>query len=466
MTAPSEDAKSAPLTSTRAALLAISLLSLELLAGMQAFLLNTVIPVVGADLDARDFYGVIVGTAQVAMFVTMPLGPWLLERFSVNRLLLTLTWVTVAGAVTSALAPNIGVFLLGRVSAGLGAGALATVSLAAIVSVLSPGWRRGVLAGYNVTWVVASLIGPLYAGWVTSALSWRWALVLYLPVLIVARVVAARQLQGTMQSTSKTERLNLGSAILLACGVALLAIVGLTAVPIWIAFAAGIAGVTMALLAARALLPAGSLILRRGRPAALGTMGLLTGAYFGAQAIMSIVVYDVFDASAGEVAFVLAGSGFGWALAGLCVSRWPARTARAYVIRSGIGAALIAVGCLLVASIVLDFGQGFEVILAFSGWGIAGVGIGMVYLDTLNHIVEVPPEMDGVSVPRAAAAAILVEAIATAVTATLASAVVGRAITLGAGQQSTIVVLAMMAAIAVSVIWSSRRVTMGDPTDD
>ena len=60
---------------TRAGLLAVALLTVELVAGMQAYLLNTVMPIIGTDFDAKDFYGVIVGSAQIAMFLTMPLGP-------------------------------------------------------------------------------------------------------------------------------------------------------------------------------------------------------------------------------------------------------------------------------------------------------------------------------------------------------------------------------------------------------
>src|SRR5690349_18280083 len=162
--------------------------------------MRTVVPIVGADLDAHEYYGVVTGTAQVAMFLTMPLGPWLLQRFRVERLLLDLTWLSVGGGVVSAVAPSVGVFVLGRAASGLASGALATVSLSAIVTAMPPAWRRAVLAGYNVIWVVASLVGPLYAGWVTSHVSWRWALVLYLPLLVVARAVIARQLTGHLRS--------------------------------------------------------------------------------------------------------------------------------------------------------------------------------------------------------------------------------------------------------------------------
>lgn len=449
----------------RIGVLAGALLSLELVAGMQSYLLSTIVPIVASDLDAHEYYGVITATAQVAMFVTMPLGPYLLQRFRVDRLLLHLTWVSVAGGAASALAPSIGVFLVGRAASGLASGALATVSLAAIVTVLPPAWRRGVLAGYNAMWLVTSLVGPVYAGWIASVLSWRWALVLYLPLLVVARVVISRQLRGSMQSSDQRERLTIGTALILAGGVALLSVVGFPTVPVAVAVVLGIAGALTAALAARRLLPPGTLRASPGRPAAIAAMGVLTAAYFGASSIIAIVVHDVLGGSATQVAVVLAGGGLGWAVTGLAVSRWPARALAPYVRRTTWGAALIALGLVAVAAPLLAATLTIDVQLVLLGWTIAGIGMGLVYLDTLNQIVDVPVAADGVSVPRAAAAAILVEAIATAVTTTTAAALVGRAVASGEGAVSAAAVFGGAVFLCLLIIAVARRVP-GSRDDD
>ncbi|HEY0186884.1 MAG TPA: MFS transporter [Cellulomonas sp.] len=442
---------------SRFGLLAAALLALELVAGMQSYLLATLAPVVAADLDAQEYYGVMTATAQVAMFLTMPLGPYLLHRFRVDRLLLHLTWLSVLGGAASALAPSIGVFLLGRAASGLASGALATVSLAAIVTVLPAGWRRAVLAGYNAMWLATSLVGPAYAGWIASVLSWRWALVLYLPLLVLARVVVARRLGGSMPPGTDRERLTVGAALVLAGGVALLSVVGLTGVPAALAAVLGLAGTLVALLAARRLLPGGMFRPARGRPAALATMGLATASYFGASSLIAIVVHDLLGGTAREVAAVLACGGLGWALTGLAVSRWPAREPHAYARRAAVGAALIAVGVLGTGlPLVLDVAAP-RVGVVLVGWSVAGVGMGLVYLDTLNHIVEVPPETDGVSVPRAAAAAVLVESIATAVTTTAVTAVVGRAVAGGAGAGAAVLCLALTVLVALAIVRVAPR---------
>ena len=438
--------------SPRYGVLAAALLSLELLAGMQTYLLATVVPLVAADLNAHQYYGVITGAAQVATFVTMPLGPWLLRRVPVDRLLLLLTGLAAAGGVVSALAPDVSVFVVGRLVSGLAAGALATVSLAAIVSVLPATWRRLVLAGYNLMWVAASLVGPLYAGWVASTLGWRWALVLYLPLLLVARAVVARQLRGTMGG-GEDEPLPLAWAVALAAGVALLSLVGVRALPVGVAASVGVAGAVVAVVAAARLLPAGVFRVRRGRAAAVATMGLVTGAFFGADAIVAIVVHDVMGGDTRAVAVVLGVSGLAWALLGLYTARRPASEPRAYAGRSALGGGLMATG-LVAMAVAVSAGR---VPLVGLGWAVTGVGMGLVYLDTLNHVVEVPEEVDGVPPARAAGAVVLVEAVAAAVTSTVAAAVLGRAVDGGAPAPVAAGVLVGCALIAAGLALAARR---------
>ncbi|NDL55719.1 MFS transporter [Phytoactinopolyspora mesophila] len=445
----------------RYGLLAGALLMVEFIAGMQTFLLRTVIPLVGADLDAHEFYGVMTGAAEIAMFLTLPLGPYLLQRFAVDRLLLHLTLLSVAGGVVAALAPSVGVFVLGRACSGLAAGALASVSLAAIVTVLPTGWRRAVLAGYNVMWVITSFVGPMYAAWVASVLSWRWALVLYLPLLVIARVIIARQLRGTLNPGGE-ERLAIGSAFILTGGVALLSLVGLQTLPTSVAVAVGGVGIAATLFAARRLLPSGTLTARPGRPAALATMGLLTAAYFGCGAIIAIIVHDLLDGTAREVGVVLAGGGLGWAFAGLAVAKWPAQAARAYVRRSTLGASFLVTGMVATGAVLLIDGITVPVQIVLFGWTLASVGMGLTYLDTINHIVDIPQEVDDVSPAKAAALEILIEAIATATMSTLTAAILGRAIAGGAGHGAAAIALMLTALAAASLACTVRRVVTAD----
>ena len=109
------------------------------------------------------------------MFLTMPLGAWLLSRFRIGDLMLSLTLVTIAGALVCALAPSMPFFIGGTAIRALASGALATVGMGAISRGLPPRYRQLVLAGMSGVWLISSVIGPVYAVAVTSLLGWRWA---------------------------------------------------------------------------------------------------------------------------------------------------------------------------------------------------------------------------------------------------------------------------------------------------
>lgn len=441
--------------------LALSLLGIEFIAGMHVYLLATVVPLVARDLEAYQYYGAITAAAQVAMFLTMPLGSYLLRRIPVNKLLLYLTGLSLIGAITSALSPTIAVFLAGRVISGLAAGALATVSLAVIVTVLPTSWRRRVLAGYALMWVVTSLVGPLYASWISGLLNWRWALVIYLPLLLIARAVISRQLQGTMTDQPRSQ-LALGAGLALAGGVALVSLTGLTAIPSTVAVGLGLLGMAVALTALRRLLPPGVFPIQRGRPAAIAAMGLLAASYFGAAATVPIVVHDVLSGSTGAVAAVLTGGGLSWALLGIIVNLKPANAPRHYARRATWGTLLIAVGIAIMMIALLGANGATSIGMVAGGWLVAGIGMGMTYVETLNHIVDSPID-DGVVPAQAASAAIIVEALPMALAATIGTALLGRSIGASAGAPETaaptaISVLAVMATLALATGVVARRV--------
>ena len=54
--------------------LAVGLLVVELLAGVQTYLSQTVLPLMASELDAQSWYGVVTATTAVANFAGLPLG--------------------------------------------------------------------------------------------------------------------------------------------------------------------------------------------------------------------------------------------------------------------------------------------------------------------------------------------------------------------------------------------------------
>ena len=71
--------------------MALAVLVVELLAGMQIYLNQTVLPLLATEMGARNAYGLVTAAAQVPAFLTMPLGGAMLARWRPNRLMTALT---------------------------------------------------------------------------------------------------------------------------------------------------------------------------------------------------------------------------------------------------------------------------------------------------------------------------------------------------------------------------------------
>ncbi|MGD8148367.1 MFS transporter [Ornithinimicrobium sp. Y1694] len=398
--------------------LAAALLLVELVAAMQVYLSSTITPLLAAELDGQRLYGVAAAAALVASFVTMPLGGVLLARFRASRLITWLTMGSVLAAVVSATAPSMEVFILGRALAGLASGAIATVGLGVIVSSLPPSWRRLVLAFYNVVWLLASLVGPAYAAWLSHWLDWRWALVAYLPALILARLLIARQLERVPPPAGKEGRLPLRQGLLLATGVALISALTLSAVWGWLAV---IAGLIVIAVVARDLVPTSVLRAAPVQPAAVAGLGLLAVVYFGANAVAAIAAHDLLGFNELGLGVLLTAGGVAWSLTGLwCGARPLADVAR----RAHLGVGLLAFGLSTMAVAVHTSAPGQPAHLAYiGGWAAVGLGMGLVYLDLLNRGVQGDhPDLPPGEAPTIV---VLAEAIPTAVAMTLCAGLLG-----------------------------------------
>ncbi|MEN1974532.1 MFS transporter [Cellulomonas sp. P4] len=411
----------APARSRSVVTLAVSLVLVELLAGMQRYLSQTVLPLVAADLDGAHLYGPLDAAAQAPMFLTMPLGAWLLSRFRVGRLLVVLTLVTVAGAVLCALAPSMVVFIAGTAVRAAAAGALATVGMGVVARGLPPRHRQLVLAAMSGVWLVSSVLGPVYAAGVATTLGWRWAMVLYLPVLLVVRLVVARSAPERPESVP-TEPAPWGWALVLAAGSAVLAL----PVGAWWPLVLP-AGAALMVGAAARILPAGTLRARSGRRAGLTALGVTAAVYFGATMVLSVVAHDALGLGTRDVAVVVAAPGLLWAAVALWTGSHPASTDAAFRRRAALASGSLAAGVLVLLLAVLVAGAGRAGVLAalVAGGGLLGAGMGTVYPDLLGRCLTPPARDDGISEDRVAAAVVLAESVGMALATTAAYAWLG-----------------------------------------
>ncbi|WP_303324966.1 MFS transporter [Actinomyces radicidentis] len=450
----------APAVSVRAVLttplghLALAMLVVELLAGMQTYLNQTVLPLVATDLGARAHYGLITGAAMVPTFLTMPLGGAMLARWRADRLMTVLTAVLVVGAILGATAPVVAVYVAGEVVRGLASGALATVTAGVLVAGLPEAWRRLFLAASSAMWIVSSLVGPVYAAGVSAAWGWRWALVVYVPVLVAARLVMACEIHGLRVTDDGEARPPVVPAIVMAAGVAVIGLVPAGTVGFAVAGPVGLAAVAWACLR---VLPRGVARLVPGRPTAIATLAWVCGAYFALDFLVSPAGHDVLRLSAGSVGWALTTAGVLWSAVALHCGAHPARELRAYLARTSAGGLLFAVGGALIAGALGGLVPWWGL---HAGWGLAGLGMGLTHQDTIIRCVTDPAELgnpaDGIS---QAAAATSVTVAVNAGGAALGTLVTSLVAPTSAGVQAGIVVptvLVLTAALAVTPLLARR----------
>ncbi|HZZ16706.1 MAG TPA: sugar porter family MFS transporter [Candidatus Sulfotelmatobacter sp.] len=123
-------------------------------------------------------HGIAMASALYGTVVGSLLGGWPADRFGRKATLLWIGVLYFLGAVGSALAPNVAIFIVARVIGGLGIG-ISTVVAPMYISEIAPPQHRGRLAGmfqFNIVFgiLVAFVSNALLAGIGVNA--WRWML--------------------------------------------------------------------------------------------------------------------------------------------------------------------------------------------------------------------------------------------------------------------------------------------------
>ena len=125
-----------------------------------------------------------------------------------------------AGSLTTSLAPNLAVLLLGwSLLEGLGAALIMPAIVGLVASNVAPGGRPRAYGLIASAGAIAVAAGPLIGGLVTTYASWRW--VFAGEVLVVAAIVAFARRLGEEARVGPRPRLDLVGTVLSALGLGL-----------------------------------------------------------------------------------------------------------------------------------------------------------------------------------------------------------------------------------------------------
>ena len=198
----------------RFALTFTGLLLAMLLASLDQTIVSTALPTIVRDLGGIDSLSWVVTAYLLTATVSTPLWGRISDLYGRKRLFQAAIAIFLAGSALSGMAQSLGELIAFRAFQGLGAGGLMTLAMAIVADIVSPR-ERGRYQGYiQMTFMVASIAGPLLGGLFTDHASWRWAFYVNVPIGIATLVVIARNLQLEQADRGRPKIDYLGGALL------------------------------------------------------------------------------------------------------------------------------------------------------------------------------------------------------------------------------------------------------------
>ena len=301
-------------------LLTGGLIGLVTASAFEGMAVPTVLPAVADELRGLELYGWAFSAFWLTNIVGITVGGSETDRSGPARPLLVGIALFAVGMVVAGIADSMQAVIAGRAIQGFGAGAVSAVVYAVIARVYPPDAQPRMIALISSAWVVPGLVGPALAGLVSDTVGWRWVFLGVVPPLLLTVVALWRPLAdlgpGRSADPSRSDarraidaaRLAVGSALLLAVPQFGNLIVGALAL-------AG--GAWLAIGALRHLVPAGTLVAARGRPAVIAAIFVIGFAFFGTEAFVPLSVVEVRGGSVTAGGVALSAAAVGWAVGGL-----------------------------------------------------------------------------------------------------------------------------------------------------
>jgi Major Facilitator Superfamily len=284
--------------------------------------------------------------------------------------------IFLAGLVVAGTAQHMSQLVAGRLVQGLGSGAMNVAIYVCVALAFSPRQRPKMFTYISTAWVLPSFVGPPASAWLTQHLSWHWVFFAVIPLAVFGGALASPSLIRMMRSYQPSDLAAqkpapLWAAGLLALAVATLQLAGQQLDRVAVGLAIG--GLAALLVALPPLMPPGFLRFHRGLSQVIQTRGLLSGAFFGGEAFVPLMLVEQRGVPLLQAGAVLTVGAIGWTAGSWLQARPWLRLRRDVLITLGCWS--VAVGLALVG--LIAFLPTLPYALVAVSWIFAGLGMGL-----------------------------------------------------------------------------------------
>ncbi len=362
--------------------LTLGLVSTITLVALESLAIGTVMPIVADELGDLALYGWVYTAFFLGSLIGIVISGGILDRVPLHRPFAAGLGLFGLGLLIGGLAPSMPVLIAARFLQGLGAGAVTPTAYVAIGRTLPEPLQPRMFAMLSTAWVVPGVLGPSLAAVVGEFVGWRWVFLGLIPLLVVAGGVAITALRhvpaaapdaGSEGPPRAGNLRRLAVALVAATGAGML-VAALSATGPVILVAGVVLGGALLLPAFRWLTPPGTLRLARGVPAAVLLRGLMTFAFFAADAYIALLLQTWRGTPATLTGVVFTVTTIAWTVGTWLQARRIDRYGPGRFV--ALGFACIAVGGLLTLPVLLAWVPPEISILT---WAIPGLGMGFMY---------------------------------------------------------------------------------------
>src|SRR5437764_5756932 len=177
-------------------------------------IMATALPTIAGQLGGLSALSWVVTVYVLGAAASTPLWGKASDLFGRKDLIRAAIVVFIAFSALSGVAQSIGELIAFRALQGVGAGGVMTLATAGVADLVPPR-ERGRYQGYiQLTFLLASLAGPLLGGLFVDQLSWRWAFYVNVPIGLLALAVLSAYLPAPAER--RDAKIDASGAALLA----------------------------------------------------------------------------------------------------------------------------------------------------------------------------------------------------------------------------------------------------------